>query len=81
MLNGKRGVIMETFSNLLRRYYEFKKQHSPYDYREWRVGGEIVKECKSILDQIAEHIKGVLIQKGGLREGEFTVTSASGTGY
>ena len=72
---------METFSNLLKRYYEFKRQHSPYDYREWRVGGEVAKQCKSILDEIAEHIKVVLIQKGLLREGDFTVTSASGTGY
>ena len=72
---------MEKFNNLLQGYYEFKKKHSPYDYREWRVGGEIVKDCKNILDQIAEHIKAVLIQKMGLRAEDFTVTSASGTGY
>ena len=72
---------MEKFNDLLQSYYEFKKQHSPYDYREWRVGGELVKKCKSILDQIAEHIKAVLIHKVGLRGGDFIVTSASGTGY
>lgn len=77
---GQRKLVatMEAFNDLLKRYYAFKKRHSPYDYREWRTGGEIAKECKSILDKIADYIRA---KTAALVDGEFTVEAASGAGY
>ena len=71
---------MNDFNKLLQQYYEFKKQH-PYDYREWRTNGETAQKCKDILEKLASYIHSFLVQNGILCEGDFSVESASGSGY
>jgi len=72
----------EKFNDALKRYYQYRDSH-PYYYLDWRTNGSIAKECKSLLQPIADGLRALVTVLVSDKENlkDFKIRISSGAAY